>query len=48
MIDIIEIVESTIDNMERYLAKCSIELAPDEVDLLQDTLQEMLERRLEL
>ena len=48
MTDILDIVESTIDSMERYLAKCSIELAPDEVDLLQDTLQEMLERRLEL
>ena len=48
MRDIMEIVESTIDSMERYLAKCSVELAPDEVDLLQDTLQEILERRLEM
>ena len=48
MVDINEIVESTVDVMERYLAKCSVELNPDEVDLLQDTLQEILERRLEM
>lgn len=46
MEDIEEMVDSTIDLVDRYLNKCSVEMAPDELDEVRDVLQTVLEEKL--